>query len=90
MLRRFGGQSKLSPQTGPGTRRLTCAQRERHDGLCEIWQNWYNGCMHPGSVRRRARCEKSLLIDFLSPVSPGKMQAERGAQRLCEKESSDA
>jgi hypothetical protein len=26
---------------------LTCAQRERHAGLCEGRQNWYNGCMNP-------------------------------------------
>jgi len=41
--------------------------------------------MNPGSVRSGARSEKSLLIDFQSPVATGKMQAERVAQRLCER-----
>jgi hypothetical protein len=86
---RYAQFPQLGPQTGAGTWRLTHAQHERHDGLCRIWQNWYNGCMNPGSVRRRARSEKFFLIAFQSPVTD-KMQAERGEQRFREKESSDA
>ena len=88
MMRRFGWPDQIEPANRNRNVRKKRAQHERHDGLCEIWQSWYNGCMNADYVRRRARSEKSFLIDFQSPVSTCKMQAERGAERFCEKESS--
>src|SRR5438270_11245993 len=49
LMKNFYGS--IEQKTRTGTRRLTRAQRERHNGLCEIWQNWYNRRMNPGYVR---------------------------------------
>ena len=42
-----GWSVQIKPASRNRNAALTCAQYERDDGLCEIWQNWYNGCMDP-------------------------------------------
>ncbi len=42
-----GWSVQIEPANRNKKAALTRTQRERDDGLCGIWQNWYNGCMNP-------------------------------------------